>query len=79
MKRQYRVSYYGPDGTGGKPYDPPAPDGETFGTLEAARAAIREALGGKTYGTWSGGDDSMVEAWHESDVEGCGGYAIEAQ
>lgn len=73
----YKISYYGPDGCGGSVANPPEIHGKAFETIDDAREAIREALGGKTFGKWSGlSEHDDVEAWHESGDEGCGGYAI---
>jgi len=84
---KYRISYYGPDGTGGSLPDEayPAIHGQECRTLAIARAYIRDAVGGRMFGRWNGepeDDDpgslwETVEAWHESRDEGCGGYAIE--
>lgn len=59
----YRISYYGPDGTGGSVHNPTAIHGREFDTLGDARAAIRNELGGRGYGTWDGNvDDSPPRA-----------------
>ena len=77
MTKKYLVTYYGADGSGGTVANPPSLSGETFVGLRSARAAIKAALGGQTYGRWPGeAADGDVEAWHESRDEGCGGYAI---
>jgi hypothetical protein len=41
--------------------------------MDAARAAVHARCG--DHGKWE--DDDGAECWHESDDDGCGGYAIE--
>jgi hypothetical protein len=73
--KHYEIAYYPPDGHGTPVDKPPAIDGQRFATVAEARVAIREHLRGKDYGLWSGTDDD-IEAWHESNEDGCGGFAI---
>ena len=70
----YKVTYHAPEVGGGAFAIPPAIHGEKFSTLEEARAAIRQELGGRTFGTVA--EDGSIEAWRESDAENCGGFAI---
>jgi len=73
----YKVTYHAPEVGGGAFAIPPAVHGERFSTLDEARAAIREELGGRTFGTLSTlTEDGAIEAWRDSDDEGCGGFAI---
>lgn len=53
-------------------------DGEVIatGTLEECRAAIAERINGDLADMRWHGSDGDVDAYHESDEEGCGGYAI---
>lgn len=47
-----------------------------FDTIDAARTWIKRRLGGD-FGQWDGvEEDGDIECWHESDTEGCGGFAI---
>jgi len=74
----YEAYRYAADGHAGE-----LGDGEIVetGTLDECRAAVSVALesvgwrGGFASQRWDGDDDD-VEAYHESDEEGCGGWAI---
>lgn len=51
-------------------------------TLDEARAYIRKKLGGHDFGCFDAPftddeeEEGLLECWHESENEGCGGYAI---
>jgi hypothetical protein len=53
-----------------------------FDTIGDARAFISRKVAGQTHGSFDGpfheNDEAvgLLECWHESDQEGCGGYAI---
>src|SRR5205807_331055 len=74
---QFRVRYYSADGHG-EPEDwrrrERYPHGESYDSLDAARAAIHQACG--DHGSWS--DEDGNECWNESAAEGCGGFCIES-
>lgn len=83
-RASYQVIRYAADGHQGE-IDPLGTytDGAVVheaGTLKEARAWIRER-GGGVFGRWDGQmwdehDPEILEAWHESLEEGCGGYLI---
>jgi len=54
-----------------------------FETLEKAIEFIRQKLGNKDFGYFNGPiqdhEPDLVMGWHESEEEGCGGYAIYKQ
>lgn len=71
MRTTYEAYRYAADGHAGE-----QGDGEIIatGTLTECRTAIWMEIG-EAAALWSGTDDD-VEAYHDSDGEGCGGYAI---
>lgn len=81
MTEAYEAVRYAADGHGGEtdPHDPTMSDGAILarGTLQECRQAIARRLDSLTLdeARWPGtGDD--IEAYHENDDEGCGGWAI---
>lgn len=83
MEETFEAVRYAADGHAGEPGDG---DIIATGSLEECRAEIqRRTIAGALRGnTWSGsllslcwsGTDDDIEAYHESDEEGCGGWAI---
>jgi hypothetical protein len=72
---RYWVREYGGDGCdSGATWEGP------FDTLQEARVWIEKQLGGRTFGCFDGpfSDDEpdLIECWHNSYEEGCGGFAI---
>lgn len=73
MTDVYEAYRYAADGHAGE-----EGDGRIIatGTLEDCREAVAQMIGGTMDAMRWGGSDDDVEAYHESDDEGCGGYAI---
>lgn len=73
----YEAVRYAADGCAGEVNPVGDSDNEVIctGTLEECRDAISQRVGQMDDRRWDGGDND-VEAYHESDEEGCGGYAI---
>lgn len=73
----YEAVRYAADGHSGEINPTGDSDNEVIctGTLEECRDAISQRIGQMDGRRWDGGDND-VEAYHDSDEEGCGGYAI---
>jgi hypothetical protein len=73
----YQAVRYAADGCAGEQVPYGDSDNEVIctGDLEDCRTAISQRVGQMDKRCWSGGDDDL-EAYHDSDEEGCGGYAI---
>jgi hypothetical protein len=74
---KYEAYRYAADGHGGENVPGGDSDGEVIccGDLEDCRNAVDRRIGQMDKRRWSGTNDD-VEAYHDSDEEGCGGYAI---
>jgi hypothetical protein len=76
----YEAYRYAADGHAGEldPADPEMSDGAVLvrGTLEECRRAVARRIATSLETARWRGLDGDVEAYHESDQEGCGGWAI---
>lgn len=77
MTTRYEAVRYAADGHTGEIIPNGDSDGEVIwsGDLDDCRSAISRRVGDMDSRRWDGGDDD-IEAYHDSDEEGCGGYSI---
>lgn len=73
---KFVTRYYPADGCSGVDPEHARQHGRRYDTQEQAEAAIREHLGAD-FGKWT--DDDGTVCLHESDAEGCGGFALELE
>jgi hypothetical protein len=80
MKADFWVRPY--DGEGGDSLATRVTEWGPFDTLDEARDFIHERLGRRDFGSFEGPfsdyeeTQGLIECWHASDQEGCGGFAI---
>lgn len=70
------------DGEGGDSLETINTEWGPFDSLDEAREFVSDELLGVDYGSFKGAfseaeeAEGLIECWHSSDEEGCGGYAI---